>query len=270
MRARKIPERSFHPGALMSSNACPLPVRFVLCDTSHPGNIGAVARAMKTMALDDLALVRPQAFPHPEATARAAGAEDLLARAAVHETLDTALADCTLVVATSARRRSIPWPELTPRALAERVADGRDLLRCAVLFGAERSGLTNEQLDRASHLVVIPANPVYSSLNLAAAAQIIAYEFRLAALASEAAAPGTVLSEAAAMEDAPPADVAEVEAYYQRLERVLADTGFHDAERPRQLMRRLRRLYNRAGLDQNEIRILHGIVTALAGRAGGS
>jgi TrmH family RNA methyltransferase len=235
-----------------------LDVRFVLCDTSHPGNVGAVARAMKTMGLTDLALVAPKEFPHPEAIARAAGAEDLLAQARVHATLDSALADRTLVVATSARRRTIPVPELAPRALAERVADGAGAVRCAVLFGAERTGLTNGQLDRASLLCAIPANPDYASLNLAAAAQIIAYELRLAALA-RAAAP-----RPADEDDAPPADAAEVEAYYRRLEQALAGSGFLDRENPRHLMRRLRRLYNRAGLDQNEVRILHGIVSALA------
>lgn len=244
----------------------PLDVRFVLCDTSHPGNIGAVARAMKTMGLDDLALVSPKEFPHPEATARAAGAEDLLARARVHASLEEAIADRTLVVATSSRRRTIPWPELAPRALAERLARERGVTRCAVLFGAERIGLTNDQLDRASHLVAIPANPDYASLNLAAAAQIVAYELRVAALAADdaAAARGTAPDEHAA----PPADAAEIEAYYRRLEQVLAGSGFLDQENPRHLMRRLRRLYNRAGLDQNEVRILHGIVSALTGREG--
>jgi tRNA/rRNA methyltransferase/tRNA (cytidine32/uridine32-2'-O)-methyltransferase len=237
-----------------------LDVRFVLCDTSHPGNIGAVARAMKCMGLADLALVAPKDFPHPEATARAAGAEDLLARARVHATLDEALADRTLVVATSARRRTIPVPELAPRALAERLAGEAGTTRCAVLFGAERTGLTNPQLDRASHLCVIPGDPAYASLNLAAAAQIVAYELRVAALAG--AAPPRA---AAAEDDAPPADAAEVEAYYRRLEQVLARSGFLDEDNPRHLMRRLRRLYGRAGLDQNEVRILHGIVSALAG-----
>lgn len=244
------------------SSAATLPsldVRFVLCDTSHPGNIGAVARAMKTMGLADLALVAPKEFPHPEASARAAGAEDLLAQTRVHATLDAALADRTLVVATSSRRRTIPVPELTPRALAERLAGEAGTARCAVLFGAERTGLTNAQLDRASQLCVIPANPDYASLNLAAAAQIIAYELRVATL--DAAA----LPRATDEDDAPPADAAEVEAYYRRLERALAGSGFLDQDNPRHLMRRLRRLYNRAGLDQNEVRILHGIVSALAG-----
>lgn len=248
----------------MNDQALPLDVRFVLCRTSHPGNIGAVARAMKTMGLDDLALVAPAMFPHPDATARAAGAEDLLARATVHATLADAIADRELVVATSARRRTIPWPELAPRALGERLAGEGRATRCAVLFGAERIGLTNSELDRASHLVVIPANPEYSSLNLAAAAQIIAYELRVAALAVAAMRGSDATAAQAA--DAPPADAAELEAYYQRLEQVLAGSGFLDEENPRHLMRRLRRLYNRASLDQNEVRILHGIVTALAGR----
>jgi len=248
----------------MNAPVLPLDVRFVLCDTSHPGNVGAVARAMKTMGLADLALVAPKEFPHPDATARAAGAEDLLARARVHATLDEALADRTLVVATSSRRRTIPCPELVPRQLAERLACERGATRCAILFGAERTGLTNDQLDRASQLCVIPANPDYASLNLGAAAQILAYELRLAALAQDAGA----LDGDAAPDDAaaPPADAAEVEAYYRRLEASLAGSGFLDTDNPRHLMRRLRRLYNRAGLDQNEVRILHGIISALEAR----
>ena len=249
----------------MSSTAIPLDVRFVLCDTSHPGNVGAVARAMKTMGFADLALVAPKAHPHPSATARAAGAEDVLDAARVHATLDAARAHRTLVVATSGRRRTIAAPELAPRALAERLARERGATRCAVLFGAERTGLTNAQLDRASHLCVIPANPDYPSLNLAAAAQVVAYELRVAALAADADA---AAAAASATDDdaAPPADAAEVEAYYRRLEQALAGTGFLDRENPRHLMRRLRRLYNRAGLDQNEVRILHGIVSAFGPR----
>ena len=241
-------------------------VRFVLCDTSHPGNIGAVARAMKNMGLSDLALVAPHEFPHPDATARAAGADDLLAQARVHATLDQAIADRTLVVATSSRRRTIAWPELTPRALAARLVDEGGALRCAVLFGTERVGLSNQQLDRASHLIVIPANPDYPSLNLAAAALLIAYELRVAMLARAGVAATEDPAHAAGDDPVPPASAAETEAYYQRLETVLAGSGFLDRENPRQLMRRLRRLYNRAGLDQNEIRILHGIVSALADR----
>jgi tRNA/rRNA methyltransferase/tRNA (cytidine32/uridine32-2'-O)-methyltransferase len=239
----------------MTSSDLPIDVRFVLCDTSHPGNIGAVARAMRTMGLADLALVAPREFPHPDATARAAGAEELLSRALVHAELDGALVDRTLVVATSSRRRTIRWPELAPRELAARLAREGRATRCAVLFGAERVGLTNAQLDRASHLVVIPADPGYASLNLAAAAQVIAYELRVAACAGAAAE--------VPPPEAPPADAAELEAYYARLERALAGSGFLDRENPRHLMRRLRRIYARAGLDQNEVRILHGIVTAL-------
>lgn len=250
----------------MDPVTAPLDVRFVLCDTSHPGNIGAVARAMKTMGFADLALVAPREFPHPEATARAAGADDVLAGARVHADLDGALADRTLVVATSSRRRTIRWPELSPRALGARVAGAGQVggVRCAVLFGAERTGLTNAQLDRASHLCVVPANPEYASLNLAAAAQIIAYELRVAALGPEPGGEGASNDEdepdAAPV---PPADAAEVEAYFRRLEPALAASGFLDRENPRHLMRRLRRLYNRAHLDQNEVRILHGILSAL-------
>lgn len=231
-------------------------IRFVLVATSHPGNIGACARAMKNMGLRDLALVAPARYPDAEASARAAGAEDLLAAARVHDTLAAAVADCSLVVATSARRRGLEWPTLSPRALAARIAGLPADARCAVVFGPERIGLDNEQLAQAGVLVEIPANPEYSSLNLGAAVQVIAYECRLAASDAPAAA--------AEAREGPAASHAELESYYARLEPALLRAGFIDPANPRHLMRRIRRLYARAQPDRDELNILQGMLNALA------
>jgi TrmH family RNA methyltransferase len=214
-------------------------IRFVLVATSHPGNIGACARAMRNMGLGDLALVAPARFPDPEATARAAGAEDLLARARVHGTLAAAVADRSFVVATSARRR-------------ERIAALPADARIAVVFGPERVGLSNEDLALANACVEIPADAAYSSLNLGAAVAIIAYECRLAA--------GLAAADAA---EVPAASHAELESYYARLEPALHQAGFLDPENPRHLMRRIRRLYARAVPDRDEVNILQGILNAL-------
>ena len=155
-------------------------IRIVLVHTTHPGNIGAVARAMKNMRLRKLDLVAPKQFPHAEATARASGADDLLAQARVHEDLDAALVDCRLVVGASARTRSVEWPVLDPRRCAAELSRAAADGPVAVLFGRESSGLTNEELDRCRYLVQIPANPEYASLNLAMAVQILAYELMMA------------------------------------------------------------------------------------------
>ncbi|MEO1035724.1 MAG: RNA methyltransferase, partial [Pseudomonadota bacterium] len=156
--------------------------RIVLVETSHPGNIGAVARAIKNMGINDLALVRPKYFPHADATARASGADDVLARASVVDTLDEALAGCTLSFAASARQRTIRWPEVAPREAAATIAAQPADARAAVVFGPETSGLTNEHIARCQRLVFIPSSPAFPSLNLAMAVQVIAYEVRLAAL----------------------------------------------------------------------------------------
>lgn len=238
------------------------PPRFLLLNTSHPGNIGASARAMKTMGLGELCLVEPKAYPSAEATARASGADDLLARARVFDSLDDALQGCNLVIGASARARSIPCPLLNPRECAAMIAEKGDGGQAAVLFGNEQSGLSNTEMDRCQYLVRIPANPDYSSLNLAAAVQIIAYELRMAGL-SEA---GDVAGE---QPQRVPVDSAEMERFYRHLEQVLVELDFLDPENPRQLMRRLRRLYSRAVPDSNEMNILRGILTATQHRCGG-
>ncbi|GMQ87634.1 MAG: tRNA (cytosine(32)/uridine(32)-2'-O)-methyltransferase TrmJ [Gammaproteobacteria bacterium] len=226
--------------------------RVVLINTSHPGNIGATARAMKNMGLSALCLVEPRQYPSAEATARASGADDLLAGARRFATLDEAVADCALVIGASARSRTLPVPMLDPRSCAELVHQQPDVERVAILFGRERSGLTNEELDRCHQLVKIPTNPDYPSLNIAAAVQVIAYELRIAAGAVE-------------KPDQPEPDYAsmiQLEQFYTHLEHTLIELEFLDPENPRQLMRRLRRLFNRARPDQNEINILRGILTA--------
>jgi len=228
-------------------------VRIVLVGTTHPGNIGAVARAMKNMGLNDLRLVNPRYFPHEDATARASGAEDVLASAGVVETLDQALADCVFAAGASARSRAIDWPCMQPRECAERLVQEDARGNVAVVFGPEKSGLTNEDLDRCNTLLTIPTDPSFSSLNIAMAAQIMCYELRL--LQHSMPEPSEP--------DVPAATAEEFEYFYSHLETVLTDSGFLDPESPRLLMRRLRRLFIKAEPDKNEINILRGILTAL-------
>lgn len=233
-------------------------IRVVLVNTSHPGNIGAAARAMKNMGLEDLCLVAPQSFPSAEATARASGADDLLARARRVDTLEEAIADATLVIGASARSRTLPMAALDPRECAELVAQQPEPGRTAIVFGRERTGLTNDELDRCHFLVRIPTNPEYPSLNLAAAVQVLAYELRMAVRQSS--------GSAAARYRLATSD--EMERFYQHLEETLIAIDFLDAENPRQLMRRLRRLFGRARPNENEVNILRGILTAVRQRRG--
>ena len=207
---------------------------------------------MKNMGLATLCLVEPKQYPSAEATARASGADELLASAQCVATLDEAIADCALVIGASARSRTLPIAMLNPHSCAELVHQQPEVERVAILFGRERSGLTNEELDRCHHLVQIPTDPDYPSLNIAAAVQVIAYELRIAAGAVE-------------KPDEPTVDYAsmtQMEQFYTHLEHTLVELEFLDPENPRQLIRRLRRLFNRARPDQNEINILRGILTA--------
>jgi tRNA (cytidine32/uridine32-2'-O)-methyltransferase len=231
-------------------------VRVVLVNTTHPGNIGGVARAMKNMGLSDLCLVAPRKFPAEEAGWRAAGAVDLLQRATVVDELAGAIADCHFVVGTSARGRRIPWPVLDPRRCAAEIGEElRRGARVALVFGREDRGLTNEEL-QACHLHLhIPAHEDYTSLNLAMAVQIVAYELRMLLVADELPA------ESDAEWDAPFCTSDNLERYYQHLEQTLTQIGFLDPAAPRQLMARLRRLYGRVRLDEMELNILRGILT---------
>jgi len=230
-------------------------VHIVLVQTSHPGNIGAAARAMKTMGLSKLRLVRPSYFPSAEASTRASSATDVLAAAQVFDSLDDALADCGMVFGASARMRSLPWPLVDAREAAARAAEAAERTQVAVVFGRERSGLTNDELERCHQLLNIPANPEYSSLNLAASVQVMAYELRMAgdvpALPSDS--------------DSPPASGREMEDMYQHLQETMLKTGFLDPKAPRLLMRRMRRLFNRARLEQAEVNILRGLFSAAQG-----
>lgn len=244
-----------------------VPVRIVLVETSHPGNIGASARAMKTMGLEDLVLVRPRSFPDAEATARASGADDLLARARVVDSLATAVADCGFVVGASARARSVAWPTVEPRAAAALLRGRAESNRVAAVFGPEQSGLTNEDLGLCQRLVRIPTQPAFGSLNLAMAVQILAYELRMAWLAGGAPAAAGAAAYDSRSEDAavpvPLATAAELEGFHAHLERLLERSGFLHADHPRQLKLKLRRIFQRADLDRNEINILRGVLTAL-------
>jgi tRNA (cytidine32/uridine32-2'-O)-methyltransferase len=227
-------------------------IRIVLVRTTHPGNIGAAARAMKNMALHRLMLVEPLNFPHPDATARAAGAEDVLDRAVVCNTLDVAVADCALVIGTSARARRIGWPTVTPDEAARALVAAAGAGPVAVVFGQERTGLLNEDLDRCRTVVSIPVNEEYPSLNLGSAVQILAYEiFRAAGAVSQRAG----RTDLAGHDD--------MRRFFHHLEAVLVDIGFLVPENPRYLMRRLMRLFHRAEPDRNELNILRGILTAV-------
>jgi tRNA (cytidine32/uridine32-2'-O)-methyltransferase len=234
-------------------------VRFVLVEPTHPGNIGAVARAMKTMGLARLHLVNPGCTLDAEAIARASGADDLLAAAVVHQTLPEALAGCRLVVGTSARLRHLDWPQLDPRACGARLVAEAAQGEVALILGRESSGLTNEELARCHFLAHIPTNPGFSSLNLAAAAQVFAYEvFTAAADLAPAAAPQEQESD--------PAPAEELEGLHAHLAQALLDLGFSHPGQSHRLLQRLRRLFNRARPDRVEVNILRGILSAAQGR----
>lgn len=270
-----------------------LSVAFVLVGTTHPGNVGAAARAMKTMGFTDLRLVDACDHRDPEAVARASGADDVLARARTCRTVAEAVADCRTVVGTSARRREISVPILTARQIGEALAalaaqtvsarmesDGPTPVRtgppgeippaaasganietrAAILFGQERSGLDNEALDLCTRQLRIPCNPGFSSLNLGSAVQVVAYELSQA-LASVPVEP----PEGPVKADHLPATSAEMEHFFDHLDRVMIATGFLDPERPRQLRRRVRRYFERSRPSVNELAILRGVLSASEG-----
>jgi TrmH family RNA methyltransferase len=236
------------------------PVRFVLFEPSHPGNVGAAARAMKTMGFTELVLVNPSAEVDGQARARSSGALDVLLAARIVDDLAEAIQDCGFVVGASARRRRLSSPELDPRECAAKVVDGGHSKPVAIVFGTERAGLRNAELDQCNALVYIPSNPEYSSLNLAMAVQVLAYEMRWA----------QGLDRKPVEAGVPPASATDMELFYQHLERVLLGSGFLNAGNPRNLMRRLRRLFNRARLDENELNIMRGILSALVPGSGRS
>ncbi len=238
-------------------------IRFVLVETTHTGNLGAAARAMKTMGLARLELVRPRHPPDAEALARAAGADDLLARAGIHADLVDALAGCRLVIGSSARRRSLEWPLLEPPEAAQRLLAEAAAGEVALVFGRESSGLTNEELAHCHFLVHIPTNPGFSSLNLAAAVQVLAYEVRRTwRAAGQRATPGTTGRGA----PGPGHRGGLGRTSTSHLAQTLVDIGFRAPEQSAKLLLRLRRLFNRARPDRVELNILRGILSAAQGR----
>lgn len=259
-------------------------IKVVLVEPSHPGNIGAVARSMKTMGLHNLVLVRPKKFPHCEATKRAAGADSVLQAAKVVDDLSTAIGSCTLVLGTSVRDREVAWPTLDPRQAAEKLFSHIDDMgdkqgetesanqgQVAVLFGRESSGLANEELDRCQAQIRISANSEYSSLNLASAVQIISYELRMRALQTDASTTSRIANEETDENNQQSpfelrqasASVAQREGYLAQLEKTLIDLEFVKTNPPTMLMRKLTRLYNKAELSVEEIQILRGILSAV-------
>jgi len=240
------------PERLLSS------IRVVLCRPSHPGNIGAAARAMKTMGLGDLYLVAPKRFPDAEADARAAGAVDVLERAVTAASLDEALAGCVFAVAMSARKRDLGPPVGQPREMAAKTLEAARQGPVALVFGNETAGLSNDEVLRCQAAAAIPADPSFSSLNLGAAVQLLCYECRLAAFSGQPPQGGEEVTPFAS----PLAAADEVEGFFRHLETVMTATGFFNPAQPGRLLPKLRRLFNRARLEKEEINILRGILAA--------
>lgn len=228
-------------------------IRIVLVNTSHAGNIGAVARAIKNMGLCELYLVSPESFPNHQATARAAGADNILENAVVVDDLPSAITGCDLVFGTSARSRTLSWPMCNPRECAEQISS-EPTRQIAIVFGRERTGLTNEELSYCHQHVFIPTDPKFSSLNLAAAVQVIVYEVRMAVFNK---------TENKQSEKRVLATADQMNGYYQHLEKTLTNLEFLDPKQPKMLLQRLRRLFNRAEVDDTELNILRGILSAI-------
>ncbi len=244
-------------------------VRIVLVNTSDCRNIGSAARAMKTMGLKNLVLVDPKEMPNGQAQALSAGASDVLANATVVATMKEAIADCGLVVGTSARSRTLPWPMLDPRGCgAQMVSEGKEY-PVALVFGRESSGLTNDELQLCHYHVAIPANPDYSSLNLAMAVQTLSYEIRMHFLADQQAQfqqPDTLNSDVDGTEQENEVKyqlVEETERFYEHFENAMQATGFIQPKHPGIIMTKVRRLFNRARPDGKELKMLRGILASI-------
>ena len=226
-------------------------IEFILVEPSHPGNVGAAARAIGTMGFRNLVLVKPTKHPHPESRARSSGALDILLDARVCETLEEAIADSSLVIGTTARQRRISVPIDSIHECTESIFESSLNQKVSIIFGPETSGLSNKDIDRCNQLVYIPTGEMHSSLNLSMAVQVIAYQLNLAFFG---------LEEGQATRDL--ASGKEMELFYEHLEDVLLETGFLNPINPKQLMRRLKALFNRAQLDDNEVNIMRGILTS--------
>lgn len=232
-------------------------IRIVLVNTSHPGNIGGAARAMKNMGLAELYLVEPREYPAPRAVWRAAGARDVLANAKIVGSVDEAIKDCGLVIGTSARERRIPWPLINPRECGDKIWKEAKSHQVALLFGREDRGLTNSELQKCHYHVHIPSNPDYSSLNLATAVQVLSYEIRMASLVRK----NGDLPEMNEW-DQPLATADELELFHEHLAATMADLKFYDPDNPKQLLTRMRRLFNRTRMDKMEVSMLRGLLSA--------
>ena len=239
-------------------------LRIVMINTSDSGNIGAAARAMKTMGLSQLVLVQPKEFPTAKATARASGAADLLYQARVVETLDEAIGDCQLVLGTSARMRTIPWPLINPRQAAAHVMNEPEGADIAILFGREDSGLNNEELRRCHLHICIPGNEDYSVLNIAAAIQVICYEMRMAALARQEAPESA--ADGLDYWDQPMVSADDMERFLKHFEDVMLEIDFFDPSNPKQLLTRLRRFFMRTRMDRLEMNLLRGVLSTVQKR----
>lgn len=240
-------------------------IQIVMVNTTHSGNIGAAARAMKNMGLSRLVLVDPKADINEEAIQRSSRAEEILHNARITQTLEQAIAGCGLVVGTSARSRHIPWPLMTPRQCAARVSQvAAHDNQVALVFGRESSGLTNEELHLCHAHVHIPTEENFSSLNVSQAVQVLSYEMRLASLADDGAEQDASWGVAW---DYPLASHEELNGMLQHMEQAMVDIGFLDPNTPKQLMSRVRRLYQRAGVDKMEINILRGMLAAVQRQA---
>ena len=235
-------------------------VRFVLARTSHPGNIGSAARAIRTMGFRRLSLVAPAEYPHMDAYKMAAGADDVLEAAERFDSLREAVAECNLVLGATARLRGVALEELNPRMAARRALDaaaqGREV---ALVFGNEQSGLSNDEIKLCHAAVHIPSDPGYSSLNLAQAVQVVAYELRMARLEGSPQRQGNA---------DPPSTAAELEGFFEHLATTLHDIDFHKGRSERTIMQRLRRFFLRAAPDKRELRVLRGILADVQRSAG--
>ncbi|WP_462054837.1 tRNA (cytosine(32)/uridine(32)-2'-O)-methyltransferase TrmJ [Vibrio cholerae] len=231
-------------------------VKVVLVGTTHSGNIGSAARAMKVMGLSQMVLVDPQCQVDAQAIALAAGASEIALNAQIYPTLEAAVADCGLVVGTSARSRTLEWPMLEPRECGEKLISEAKQHIVAMVFGRERTGLTNDELQLCHYHVCVPANPEYSSLNLAMAVQLVSYEVRMAYLALQQSSQSSTLQEEYPRHQ-------ELERFYAHLEQVIMQTEFISAQQPGQVMNKLRRMFTRARPEAQEINILRGILTSV-------
>ena len=231
-------------------------VRIILVNPSHPGNIGATARAMKTMGFSKLYLVRPESFPHEQAVQQAVWADIVLKSAIIVKDLTSALKGCSLIFGTSARLRKLSLPIKTARECAKQVIQHHGEGEIAMVFGRECSGLNNEELAQCQYHVIIPTEVRFSSLNLAQAVQIVTYEIRIAKLNTvDTKRKNTTISKMAKAD--------QMEGFYTYLEKILVNVGFVNPKQPRMLMKRLRRLFNRARIDETELNILRGILKSI-------